>query len=183
MNRDAGVNCQSVNLDFSPAAQGVATPKFFAWWRKLAIALVVFGCGLAQLRAASAQVTPSSVGNAVPSAIIEFSGGSVAAGIGYSWGSGTVTWQGEKHNLSISGLSIVHVGISSYSASGVVYNMNNLTDINGIYTAVSAGVAVAGGASAIAMKNDRGVTIQMTSTHAGLNFSLGPKGVQVTLQQ
>jgi hypothetical protein len=82
----------------------------------------------------------------------------------------------------VSGLSIVHVGISHYTASGTVYDLNQVSDINGIYTAVSAGAAIAGGASVTAMKNSRGVLIQMVATHAGLNFSLGPKGMTVSLR-
>jgi hypothetical protein len=32
------------------------------------------------------------------------------------------------------------------------------------------------------MKNDKGVVIQMVATHAGLNFSLGAKGVEISLR-
>jgi hypothetical protein len=81
----------------------------------------------------------------------------------------------------VDGISIVHVGVSQYMASGTVCNLEKLHDINGVYTAVSAGAAIAGGASATAMKNSHGVLIQMVSTHAGLNFSLGPNGVRITL--
>jgi hypothetical protein len=124
----------------------------------------------------------SGVAQDVPDATIEFSGGSVAAGIGFTWGSGELTFQGEKHPLSVSGLSIVQVGISRYTATGAVYHLTKLSDINGIYTAVSAGAAVAGGASATAMRNSNGVVIQMVSTHAGLNFSLSAKGVTIALR-
>jgi hypothetical protein len=71
--------------------------------------------------------------------------------------------------------------VSSYTASGTVYDLTKVSDINGIYTAVSAGAAIAGGASATAMKNDKGVVIQMVSTHQGINFSLSAKGVRITL--
>jgi hypothetical protein len=124
----------------------------------------------------------SAVAQDVPDATIEFSGGSVAAGIGFSWGRGDLVFQGKKYPLRVSGLSIVHVGVSSYTASGAVYHLTQASDINGIYTAVSAGVAVAGGASATAMRNSKGVVIQMVSTHAGLNFSLGTKGVSISLR-
>jgi hypothetical protein len=92
-------------------------------------------------------------------------------------------YQGKEYKLKVTGLSIIQAGISSYTASGVVYNLTQPSDVNGIYTAVAAGVAVAGGASASAMKNSRGTVIQMVSTHAGLNFSLGAKGVEITLEQ
>jgi hypothetical protein len=78
----------------------------------------------------------------------------VAAGIGYTWGgSGTLIFDGKKYPLKVDGISIVYVGVSEYTESGTVYNLENLSDINGVYTAVSAGAAIAGGASATAMKN------------------------------
>ena len=84
--------------------------------------------------------------------------------------------------MKVNGLSIVHVGVSSYTASGTVYDLTKLSDINGVYTAVSAGAAIAGGASATAMKNSHGVLIQMVANHLGLNFSLGAKGVTIHLE-
>jgi hypothetical protein len=113
---------------------------------------------------------------------VEFSGGSVAVGIGYSWGSGTLLYHGRRYPLKVDGLSIVHVGANGYTASGTVYNLTKLSDFDGVYAAVSAGAAIAGGATATTMRNDHGVVIQMVSTDTGLNFQLGPKGVTLTLQ-
>ena len=59
-----------------------------------------------------------------PDAIIELSGGSVSAGIGYSWGSGTLIFQGKRYPLNVSGLSIGSVGISDYTAAGNVTGLN-----------------------------------------------------------
>jgi hypothetical protein len=117
----------------------------------------------------------------MPSGTIELSGGSVAAGVGYTWGNGTLIFEGKKYPIKVQGLSIVHVGVSDYTASGTVYNLKKLSDIDGVYTAVSAGAALAGGASATAMENSHGVVIQMVATHAGVNLSLGPKGMVVNL--
>jgi hypothetical protein len=144
--------------------------------RKVSIALaMLICCALAEVRFAAAE--------SVPTGTIELKGGSVAAGIGYTWGHGKLVFEGREYRLKVSGLSIVHVGVSSYTATGTVYDLKKVSDIGGVYTAVSAGAAVAGGASVTAMKNDRGVTIQMVSTHSGVNFSLGPKGVTITLEK
>jgi hypothetical protein len=151
-----------------------ARASFALRWSKLTVAVIVWiSFGLIAVRSASPQD--------VPSGTVEFTGGSIAAGIGYSWGKGILVFQGMHYPFKVSGLSIVHVGVSSYSASGTVYNLTKLDDINGIYTAVSAGVAVAGGASAAAMKNSKGVLIQMASTHIGVNFSLAARGVEISL--
>jgi len=76
-------------------------------------------------------------------ALIEFSGGSVAAGIGFSWGSGTLTQAGNQYPLKVEGLTLASVGITKASAYGKVYRLKNLTDINGTYVAVGTGATVA----------------------------------------
>ena len=156
-------------------ARNAASKVIFGstWGSKFSLALILLiTFALVEVR--------SAVSQDVPDATIEFSGGSLAAGIGFTWGRGILTFQGKHYPVSVNGLSIVQVGLSSYSASGAVYHMTQVTDINGIYTAVAAGVAVAGGASALAMKNSKGVVIQMVSTHIGVNFSLSAKGVTIT---
>jgi len=150
--------------------------KMNNWWSRIAVALVVWiSCALVGALPAAAQN--------IPTGTIELSGGSVAAGIGYTWAKGTLAFDGRKYALTVDGISALQVGVSDYTASGTVYNLNKLSDIEGVYTAVSAGAAIAGGASVTAMKNSHGVLIQMVATHQGLNLSLGPKGVTVALKQ
>jgi hypothetical protein len=184
MNRLPDSTCQLNEVDSMPrtlarAARSKAAHAIYAsnWWTIVTVALIVWiSCGLVEVRVAAAQEVPE-----VPSGIIEFSGGSVAVGIGYTWGKGILIFEGKHYPLKVDGLSIVHVGVSSYTASGTVYHLTNPSDINGVYTAVSAGAAVAGGASATAMKNSKGVVIEMASTHVGLNFSLSAKGVTIAM--
>jgi hypothetical protein len=137
------------------------------------VALTVLISGsLVNVHSAASQETPSGT--------IEFSGGTVAAGIGYSWGKGILIFEGKHYLLKVDGLSVVQVGIGSYSASGVVYNLTQPRDINGTYAAMSAGAAVAGGGSATSMKNSKGVVISLSAAVAGLNFALAPKGVTIS---
>ena len=65
-----------------------ATAIFGSDWRsKLTVALIVaISFSLLEVRSAASQD--------VPDATIEFSGGSVAAGIGYTWGKGILTYEG-----------------------------------------------------------------------------------------
>jgi hypothetical protein len=156
------------------ATKPANTLAFFTakWSRRAMLALVIWiSCGLVAVRSAVSDV---------PTGTIEFTGKSVAVGVGYSWGKGILIFEGRHYPLKVDGLSVVHVGVSRYTATGTVYNLMKVSDINGVYTAVSAGAAIGGGASATAMKNSKGVLIQMVSTHIGLNFSLGPKGVTIT---
>ena len=117
-----------------------------------------------------------------PDATIQLSTGSVAVGIGITWGNGVLTYQGQEYPFSVDGLSVVDVGISKASASGVVYNLNKLEDFNGTYTGVTAGATVAGGAGANTMRNQNGVVINLVGTSQGLKFKLSMDGVKMTLK-
>jgi hypothetical protein len=117
-----------------------------------------------------------------PSATLTLKGGAVAVGIGYSWGGGTLHFKGKDYPLKVDGLSVVDIGASKYTASGAVYHLTNVSDIEGVYAAASAGATVAGGASVSSMKNDKGVVVTLKSTRAGLQFTLAPKGVTIKLK-
>ena len=125
--------------------------------------------------------TLSLAANKTPDATVDFSGGSVAAGVGYTWGSGTPHYQGRDYRFSLSGLSLPAVGAERIKASGEVFNLAKLADFNGNYTAVSAGATVAGGASATAMKNQNGTVMHLRSTTQGLDFNLSLDGVAIQL--
>ena len=116
-------------------------------------------------------------------ALIQLSTGSVGAGIGIHWGSGTLTQAGKEYPLKVDGLSVGSVGITKATALGKVYNLKNLSDINGTYFAVGTGATVGGGGAAITMKNAKGVIIDVMTTSEGVSFSLGTSGVTITLVQ
>jgi hypothetical protein len=116
-------------------------------------------------------------------ALIQLSAGSVGAGIGISWGSGTLTQAGKTYPLKVEGLTVGTVGITKATALGKVYNLKKLSDINGTYAAVGTGATVGGGGAAITMKNANGVIIDVVTTTEGVSFSLGTAGVTITLQQ
>ncbi len=117
-----------------------------------------------------------------PDATVELTGGTVAAGVGYVWGHGSVTFQGKKHAFKLSGLSVVDVGASHLSASGAVYHLKDLSDFSGTYTAVTAGITVAGGGSAAVLRNQHGVVIKLTATTEGVRFNLSANGIAIKLK-
>jgi hypothetical protein len=140
---------------------------------------------LAFLGGAAMAETPTQGSNAIndaPDATVELFGGTVAAGIGYQWGHGDIAYHGQKHHFSLSGLSIVDVGIANITASGVVYNLHNLEDLNGNYVAATAGLTVAGGGEADYLKNENGVVIKMLATSKGLRFNLSANGMKIQLK-
>jgi hypothetical protein len=116
-------------------------------------------------------------------ATVKITGKSVAAGVGYSWGSGVLTYQGKEYPFTVTGISAGDIGITSVELSGSVSNLKNLNDFNGNYTSVSAGATVAGGAGAAAMRNQNGVVINLVATTRGLNFNLGVDGVKIQLKK
>jgi hypothetical protein len=138
--------------------------------------LIVLAIGLGLLLG---HILPTSA--QVPDGVIELSGGSVAAGIGFSWGSGTLIFQGKRYPLKISGFTLASVGITDYTAAGNVTGLRTAQDINGVFTSVAAGATLGGGGNIAAMRNQNGVVIQMTSTTAGLSLTLAAEGVRISI--
>ena len=124
---------------------------------------------------------PVSTSAQTPDGVIELSGGSVAAGIGYSWGHGTLIFQGKRYALSVSGVSLASVGAVEYTAAGSVEGLKTPQDINGVFTAVGAGATLGGGGNIAAMRNQNGVVIHLTSTTEGLSLSLAASGMKIAL--
>ena len=60
--------------------------------------------------------TQAATHHSGPDATLRLSGGSFAAGIGFSWGSGTLTYKGKDYPVKVKGLSVGKVGITSSSA-------------------------------------------------------------------
>ena len=118
-----------------------------------------------------------------PDATISLSADSVAAGIGISWGSGTLTYKGKTYPISVDGLSVGDAGISKITASGKVYGLNKLEDFNGNFTGVAAGATVGGGGGVTAMQNQNGVRVELVTTTQGLKFALGANGVNMKIKQ
>jgi hypothetical protein len=116
-----------------------------------------------------------------PDGVIELSGGSISAGIGYSWGSGTLIFQGKRYPLKISGISLASVGVTDYTAAGSVEGLKTPEGINGVFTSVAAGATLGGGGSVSAMKNQNGVVIHLTSTSTGLSLTLATQGLKISL--
>jgi hypothetical protein len=138
---------------------------------------------LAVLALSAASVPAIAQTPSPDTATIELKGGGVAVGVGVGWGSGTLTWRGQTYKLKTSGLSVVDIGASRYSASGTVTGLKQVSDIAGVYQAAELGATVAGGGAVISMKNDKGVAIKANSTTRGLRFTAAPKGITIKLEK
>ena len=121
----------------------------------------------------------------VASGLVTLKMKSVALGVGGSWGDGVLTYQGRNYPFSISGLSLVDVGISNYTGAGKVYDLSSPENLAGNYAAGQATFAVAGGNTAMSMKNDKGVTIVVLKNEgqeSGTQLSMGPAGMKITMK-
>lgn len=107
---------------------------------------------------------------------------SIAIGIGVQWGHGTLTMDdGSTHKFKVDGLSLLDLGISKIKASGEVFHLVEAKDLVGSYLSGEAGAALIGGGSAIAMKNENGVVIQLKSTQKGVKLTLAAQGLKLTM--
>jgi len=112
---------------------------------------------------------------------VTFTGGAVALGVGFQWGNGTLTYQGQQYPFRLQGLSVVDIGVTRVTGSGTVHNLRNVADFNGNYVSISAGATVAGGGSVSSLRNQNGVVIDGISTAQGVRLTLAPGGVNITL--
>jgi hypothetical protein len=121
---------------------------------------------------------------AIPSGYVWLSGGSVAVGIGYTWGHGTLYYSKDQkqYPFKLSGISIVDVGAAGINAEGEVYNLTSPADLSGNFSAVTAGLTVFAGGSVAYLKNEKGVVIKLHSQTGGLRFNLSANGMHLTLQ-
>jgi hypothetical protein len=143
--------------------------------------------GLMLLAVATVMLSAGSVGAAEkvakPDATLKFTVDSVAAGVGVTWGKGTLKYKGKDHRFKVEGLSVGSVGGSEVAAEGVVYDLKKLEDFNGNFTAATAQATLGGGAGATAMKNQSGVRIQITSTTRGVDLKVAGEGLRFQLEK
>ena len=116
-----------------------------------------------------------------PDATLSLSEGTVAVGIGYSWGKGTLKYKGKSYPVKVEGLSVGEVGVNRATATGNVYNLKSLADFDGQFVAGGAEATVGGGAGITAMKNQNGVSIELKSTTQGASLKLAAEGLKLSV--
>jgi hypothetical protein len=141
--------------------------------RRFVMAVVAVGALVAALAGVSSAQAKK--------ATLTLSDGSVAGGIGFSWGKGTLAYAGKTYPVKVEGLSVGEVGITRATARGTVSNLTKLDDFSGNYVAVGGGATAAGGADVAVMKNQNGVVIELQSTTQGASLKLGAEGLRLTL--
>jgi hypothetical protein len=121
----------------------------------------------------------------LPTGLVTLNMKSVALGVGATQGEGVLNFQGKNYPFTISGLSLVDVGISKFTGAGKVYDLRSPRDLAGTYAAAQSTFAIAGGATAMSMKNGNGVNIVILKNEgqeSGTQLSVGPAGMTITMK-
>jgi hypothetical protein len=103
--------------------------------------------------------------------------------IGGSGGSGTLHFRGRTYTLSAGGLDYGLVfGGSKTVLRGRVSNIRQPSDIEGVYGAAGAGLAVGKGARAIVLTNQKGAVLELSGNQVGLLANADLSGLAITLE-
>jgi hypothetical protein len=103
--------------------------------------------------------------------------------IGVGGGDGVLTFRGRHYPFTVSGMSIgATIGASTTQFVGRALNIHSPGDIQGTYSAIGAGGAVAAGAGGVQLQNEKGVILQLHGPKFGVELSAAVGGVQIALR-
>ena len=99
-----------------------------------------------------------------------------------STGSGVLNYQGRNYKFTTTGGGIGGFGLSSFDASGTVYNLKSVADFDGPYAQLRTGLALGEqGKGKMWLRNSSGVSMALSGRRKGLALSLGADALVVTL--
>lgn len=103
--------------------------------------------------------------------------------VGVGGGDGVLLLHGVRYPLSLGGVSLgATIGVSGADMVGTASNLRTARDIEGSYTAASAGVAVAGGAGVVQLSNANGVVLRLQGRQVGFKLSVALSGLTIALK-
>jgi hypothetical protein len=102
--------------------------------------------------------------------------------IGVGGGQGTLRFANRSYPLSVGGISVGTLGVSRADFVGRAYHLRSAQDIAGTYTAVGAGLAVAGGARVARLRNANGVVLELRGRQVGFEVAIDLSGMTVSLR-
>src|SRR5215467_3382807 len=100
-----------------------------------------------------------------------------------SGGSGVLYFHGRYYPLSTGGLDYGLVfGGSKTVLRGRVSNIWRPSDVEGVYGAAGAGLAIGTGARAIVLTNQKGAVLELSGTQVGLMANADLSGLAITMR-
>jgi hypothetical protein len=112
---------------------------------------------------------------------VVFTKGGLIVGVG--GGEGVLTYRGTQYPFTVAGMSIgFTVGASTTRFAGRALNLRGPASIEGTYSAIGAGGAVAAGAGGVQLQNANGVILQLSGPKVGAEVSAAVGGVTIRLK-
>ena len=112
---------------------------------------------------------------------VVFTKGGFVVGVG--GGEGVLTLRGRHYPFTVSGMSVgFTIGTSTTRLTGRAVNLRGPASIEGSYSAIGAGGALAAGAGGVQLQNANGVILQLSGPKVGAEVSAAVGGVTVRLK-
>jgi len=104
--------------------------------------------------------------------------------VGVGGGNGVLTCKGRHYPFTVSGMSVgFTIGASTAQMSGHALHLRSPGDIEGSYSTIGAGGALAAGAGGVSLRNNRtGAVLQLAGGKVGVELSAAVAGVTVALK-
>ena len=103
--------------------------------------------------------------------------------VGVGGGEGVLVLRGRRYPFTVSGLSVgATIGASTTRFSGRALHLRGPQSIEGNYSALGAGGALAGGAAGVLLQNRNGVILQLSGPKVGVQLSIAVSGVSIRLK-
>jgi hypothetical protein len=117
----------------------------------------------------------------IGSVVVVFTKGGFIVGVG--GGEGVLMLRGKRYPFTVSGMSLgATIGASTTKFVGRALNLRGPASIEGTYSAIGAGGALAGGAGGVQLQNANGVILQLSGPKVGVEFSAAVAGVTIRLK-
>ena len=98
-------------------------------------------------------------------------------------GGGRGVFHGHNYRFTVSGMSVgFTIGASTTQLVGQALNLQSPADIQGTYSVIGAGGALAAGAGGVQLQNQRGVVLQLAGGKVGVELSAAVGGVTLALE-
>ncbi|WP_027577942.1 hypothetical protein [Bradyrhizobium sp. Ai1a-2] len=112
---------------------------------------------------------------------VVFTKGGFVLGVG--GGEGVLILRGKRYPFTVSGMSVgFTIGASTTKFVGRALNLRGPESIEGSYSAIGAGGAVAAGAAGVQLQNANGVILQLSGPRIGAEVSAAVGGVTIRLR-
>jgi len=98
-------------------------------------------------------------------------------GIGFKNGTATIKLNGKTGHFKVSGFHLLGSGISEFKATGKVIGAKSLDDIASEYSVSWESSAVRTGRVNFDLVNNKNVTMHISATNLGANFSVEPETI------